>query len=53
MRAFDAELTSLGLAHEFHVVNGAHDPDAWAAGLEFGLDYLGRVLPWHPTPGRE
>jgi enterochelin esterase-like enzyme len=53
MRAFDAELTSLGLAHEFHVVNGAHDPDAWAAGLEFGLDYLGRVLPRHPAPGRE
>ena len=53
MRAFDAELTSLGLAHEFHVVNGGHDPDAWAAGLDFGLDYLGLVLPRHPTPGRE
>ncbi len=55
MRAFDAELTSLGLAHEFHVVNGGHDPDAWAAGLEYGLDYLGRVLPRHqdPIPGRE
>jgi enterochelin esterase-like enzyme len=55
MRAFDVELTSLGLAHEFRVVPGGHDPDAWAAGLEYGLDYLGRVLPRHqdPIPGRE
>jgi enterochelin esterase-like enzyme len=55
MRAFNVELTDLGLAHEFHVVPGGHDPDAWAAGLEYGLDYLGRVLPRHPdpVPGRQ
>jgi enterochelin esterase-like enzyme len=55
MRAFDVELTSMGLGHEFRVVTGGHDPDAWAAGLEYGLDYLGRVLPRHqdPIPGRE
>lgn len=50
MRAFDDELMGLGLAHEFHVVDGGHDADAWAAGLGFGLDYLGRVLPRHPDP---
>jgi len=37
MAEFSAELDRLGIAHEFHVVPGGHDGDAWGAGLDFGL----------------
>jgi enterochelin esterase-like enzyme len=37
MAEFSAELDRLGMAHEFHVVPGGHDANAWAAGLDFGL----------------
>jgi enterochelin esterase-like enzyme len=50
MRDFAAELASLSYPNEFHVVDGGHDGQAWAAGLGFGLDYLGRELRRHPEP---
>jgi enterochelin esterase-like enzyme len=37
MAEFSAELDRLGIAHEFHVVPGGHDGNAWSAGLDFGL----------------
>ena len=40
MAEFSAELARLGIAHEFHVVPGGHDGNAWGAGLDFGLAYL-------------
>jgi enterochelin esterase-like enzyme len=40
MAEFSAELDRLGIAHEFHVVPGGHDANAWSAGLDFGLAYV-------------
>jgi enterochelin esterase-like enzyme len=40
MAEFSAELDRLGIAHEFHVVPGGHDGNAWSAGLDFGLAYV-------------
>jgi len=40
MAEFGAELDRLGIAHEFHVVPGGHDGNAWSAGLDFGLAHL-------------
>jgi S-formylglutathione hydrolase FrmB len=45
MAEFSAELDRLGIAHEFHVVPGAHDGNAWGAGLDFGLAYLAAQTP--------
>ena len=44
MAEFSAELDRLGIAHEFHVVPGGHDANAWGAGLDFGLAYLAARL---------
>ena len=40
MAEFSAELDRLGIPHEFHVVPGGHDGNAWSAGLDFGLAHL-------------
>jgi enterochelin esterase-like enzyme len=40
MAEFSAELDRLGIAHEFHVVPGGHDGNAWSAGLDFGLAHV-------------
>jgi enterochelin esterase-like enzyme len=44
MGEFSAELDRLGMAHEFHVVPGGHDGNAWSAGLDFGLARLAAQL---------
>jgi enterochelin esterase-like enzyme len=44
MADFSAELDRLGIAHEFHVVPGAHDGNAWIAGLDFGLAHISSQL---------
>ena len=41
MAEISAELDRLGIAHELHVVPGGHDGNAWSAGLDFGLAYVG------------
>jgi enterochelin esterase-like enzyme len=43
-QAFAALLQSAGIASEFHVVPGGHDPRAWNAGLGYGLAYLANRL---------
>jgi enterochelin esterase-like enzyme len=40
MAEFSAELDRLRIAHEFHVVPGGHDANAWSAGLDFGLGHV-------------
>jgi enterochelin esterase-like enzyme len=50
MAEFSAELDRLGIAHEFHIVPGAHDGIAWAAGLDFGLAHLAVQLRELNTP---
>jgi S-formylglutathione hydrolase FrmB len=44
MAEFSAELDRLGIAHEFHVVPGGHDGNAWSAGLDFGLAHVAAQL---------
>jgi enterochelin esterase-like enzyme len=44
MAEFSVELDRLGIAHEFHVVPGGHDGNAWGAGLDFGLARLAAQL---------
>ena len=44
MAEFSAELDGLGIAHDFHVVPGGHDGNAWSAGLDYGLARLATQL---------
>ena len=47
-RAFDWELTQLGIAHEWHARPGNHDWTYWRTSAPYSLEWIGRQL----SPGR-
>jgi S-formylglutathione hydrolase FrmB len=43
-RAFDWELTALGIAHEWHPRAGKHDWTYWRTNAPYSLEWLGRQV---------